>query len=285
MSTTDRECVCGKPTRDQATLCDDCRQQLERALGDVSWLDEELETTITKQRGAGGHGGAPSAERPLPWHERASVARRELHDLLVWWVRFCTEERVRGLADWQPDNRLVSLARWMLHATRGLSYHDDAADALDQITDAVAECERIIFWKRRSRMYLGKCEQVVRDEDDNVIVACCPGEVYADEGDAVGACEECSQGVTVVIRKAEIDQRLEAHLLTAAEAAEAATYLDLGVERERIRKRINQWHARGRIIPARSEDDVPRFRWRDLRILLYAEYGRDTTAGSLPLSG
>lgn len=266
--------ACERTTRDDAYLCDHCVEEFDKALGDVTWLDTELETTITRQRGAATNGGSRSATTPLPWHERASAAQRDLHALLVSWVRFCVAEGVRGLPTWEPADRLPSLARWMLHATRGLALHELGPDAFAELTDAVASCRSVVFWKRKSRVYLGKCEQVVRDpETDDVILACCPGDVYAEEGEQVGHCEECEQGVTVVIRQAEINKRLEDKLFTAAEAATAATYLGLHADRDRIRKRINQWHTRGRVLPARREGDDVWFRYADLRPLLFAEFG------------
>src|SRR5690606_6847539 len=82
-------CRCGRPTRDDRSLCDACLEQLGIALGDCAWLDAEIEVTMTRQRAAATSGGAPSATTPLPWHERAAESRRNLHALLVSWVRFC----------------------------------------------------------------------------------------------------------------------------------------------------------------------------------------------------
>lgn len=267
------ECSCGRPTRDEAFVCDPCIEELDKALGDCGWLEEELETTITRQRGAATSGGARSATTPLPWHEKASDARRTLHSTLATWVRFIEEEGVRGRPAWEPKDSLGSMSRWLMHVTAGLGFHELGHDAVDEITDAVAECRRVVFWKRKNRIYLGKCEQVVKDEDDVVVTLSCDGDVYAEEGDQVGECEECGQGVTVVIRKEQIDRRLNDKLFTAAEAATAAGYLGLHGDRDRIRKRINQWHTRGRILPARKEGDESWFRYSDLRPMLFAEFG------------
>src|SRR5689334_20695038 len=96
------ECRCGRPTRDAAYGCDACGDDLARALGDVPWLDEELEVTITRQQGidyrrsGGGKGGKKPAERPLPGNWTASEARTHLKALLVLWTRLCDEEDVRS---------------------------------------------------------------------------------------------------------------------------------------------------------------------------------------------
>src|SRR3546814_287087 len=185
---------------------------------------------------------APSAEHGLPWHDKAAEAQRALRGLLVWWVRFCTEESMRGLPTTAPADNVPSLARWLLHVVHGLTLHELGSDAVDEITDAVAECRRIVFWKRAARVYLGTCGQVVTDEDGEVITLSCGGEVYADEGDPVGKCDLCGQGVTVVIRKAEIDKRLLDRLCTHAEIATYAVYLGLRAPREQVRRRVNYWH-------------------------------------------
>lgn len=268
------ECRCGKPTRDDAYVCDDCSTGLSRALGDIAWLDDELETTITRQRAATYDGSTSgTGDKPLPWHERAADARRTLHGLLVSWVRFCDEEDIRGIPQWQARDNLTSLARWMLHCVRGLSLHDIGPDAVDEITDAVAECERVVFWKRRSRTYLGPCGQKVTDEWDEVVTLACPGEVYAEENADVGTCDECGQGVTVAIRKADLNKQLDDRLCTAAEIARLSTYLGLDVPRDRVRKQVNTWHARKLVTPAsKDHEGNPLFRYGAVRTLLYATY-------------
>jgi hypothetical protein len=269
-------CTCGKPTRDNAVLCDDCTNALGRALGDVAWVVAELDTTITRQKAAAiGSGPRSSGSAPLPWHERAAEAKRDLHAILVAWVRFADEEHLAGRPTWWPQDRPASLARWLLHVVHALARHELAPDALDEVTDAVATAERIVFWKRKNRIYLGTCGQTVTDEDGEVLTLTCPGEVYAEEGDAVGTCDECGQGVTVVIRKSEIEQRLADRLCTAAEIATYAVHLGLEAPREKVRQRVHYWHRHKRLTPhGTSPAGDPTFRYGDVRGMLYAEFGR-----------
>lgn len=271
------ECRCGRPTRDKAFVCETCQHALEKALGDIRWLDEELETTMTRQKSATIDGGSPSAERGLPWHDKAADARRTLHSLLVLWVRFCGEEGVRGAPARQPRDTLGSLSAWLLNVTHGLTLLDIGSDAVDEITDAVAEAERIVFWKRKSRDYLGTCGQVVKDDDGEVISLSCPGEVYAEEGDQIGTCDDCGQGVTVVIRKADLNQQLDDRLFTAAEIARLATFLGLKQPREKVRTKVLYWHRREIIKQKMTDDkDHPMFRYGDVKALLYREFGRES---------
>lgn len=278
------ECICGRPTRDNAVICDDCTEILDRALGDVAWVADELDVSMTRQRSAPIVSGAPSATRGLPWHEKAAEAIRDLRNLLVLWVRLCDEEGVgTGPTDLPADN-LQAIAGWLLHRVPGIARHDAAVDALDEITNAVAECERVIFWKRRSRNYLGVCGQRVEDEDGATVLDACPGEVYAEECAQVGECDDCGQGVTVVIRQGELNRQLDDRLCTAAELARLAVILGLDAPRDSVRKKIHYWHRHKRIVQrgviteqAKGEPvEVPTFRYGEVRIMLYTEFTRDT---------
>src|SRR3546814_2319010 len=75
---------------------------------------------------------ADLAEHGLPWHDKAAEAQRALRGLLVWWVRFCTEESMRGLPTTAPADNVPSLARWLLHVVHGLTLHELGSDAVDE---------------------------------------------------------------------------------------------------------------------------------------------------------
>ena len=278
------DCVCGKPTRDNAILCDDCTEVLDRALGDVTWVSEELDVTMTRQRSAPIETGAPSATHPLPWHDKAAETLRELKNLLVLWVRLCDEEGVGSGPVELPADNLPAISRWLLHRVPGLARHDAAAEALDEITNAVAECERIIFWKRKSRIYLGTCGQRVADEEGVTLMESCTGEVYAEEDAQIGTCDDCGQGVTVVIRKGELNQAIDDRLCTASELARLAVILGLDAPRDSVRKKIHYWHRhkriaqRGTITEQQKGEpiEVPTFRYGEVRVMLYREFARDS---------
>lgn len=268
--------ACERETRDEAYMCDSCHDHLARALGNMTWLDAALENTITRQKGATIGSGARGTETPLPWHEKASEARRTLHSLLVWWVQFCEAEKVRGLPRWEAADDLTSLGRWLLNCARGLTFHEEGTSALDEITDAVAQCERIVFWKKRSRSYLGQCGQTVTDEEGEVVTLSCEGDVYAEEDEQVGNCDDCGQGVTVVIRKAELEALLDDRLCTASDIARMAVFLGLDVPRDSVRKKVHYWHRHKRIIQrgTEPESESPMFRYGEVKALLYGEFGR-----------
>lgn len=264
------ECRCGKPARDDGWLCDACIATFDRTLGDLGALDDELAITITRQRATGATESGRGATTGLPWHERAAEAQRALHGLLVTWVRFCIEEDVRGPHIDAPADKIAALASWLSTRLHGLALLDIGPEALDEITDAAAECHRIVFWKRRNRIYLGPCGADSEDYDEP-----CPGEVYAEEGEPVGYCDLCGQGATVAVKRSAMEADLDARLYTAAEIAHLATYLGLDVPREQVRRRVLYWH-RHKLIEQRSvtADGWPMFRYGEVRTRLYSDFAK-----------
>ena len=270
------DCRCGRPTRDQAFVCDTCWGHYTRALAEIPFIVDELTVSVARIHAAVIDGGAPSAEHPLPYNPKAADLLRHLHAQLGTWARFCHEEGLHP-GDLPPDNA-KAISAWLLDCHR-LKLHDIAPEAVDEITDTVAEGRRIIFWKRRNRIYLGTCERSVVDPDtEETLVEACPGEVYANDGEDVGHCDECGQGVTVVVWRANLEDRLSGHLATAAEIARLSTYLGLPASRETVRRKVLYWARHKRIQPHTREPE-PLYRYGDVRSLLYVEFAsRDASA-------
>ena len=244
------ECRCGRPTRDAAYVCETCGERLSRALGEIPWLADELETTITRQKGAAYNGtSAKGAETPSPVHWGASEARTHLRAVLVSWVLFCAAERVRNASPHRglPDDDLPAISRWLMWRVDGLSLHDIGPEAVDEITDAVATCHRMVD-RPADRQYLGRCD------------VCSEGRLYARPGGEWARCDTCEAKVEAEAIRARLLDELDDRLCTAAEIAHLSTYLGLRADREQVRKRINQWHKRKRI-ESESMFDEPAFRF------------------------
>lgn len=262
------ECRCGRPTRDAAYACDVCGDELARALGDVPWLDEQLEVTLTRQQGVDyrrlsqGSGAKKPAERPLPGNWSASEARTHLKALLVSWVLFCESESIRnsdpsvGL----PLDGIAPMSRWLMWRVDGLMLNDIAPEAVDEITSAVAHCHRLID-RHPERQYLGPC------------AVCETGRLYSRPGSTVAICDGCDTTTDADKVRAKLLNELDDRLCTAAEIARLSTYLGLKAGREQVRNRINQWHKRGRIV-SESMFDEPAFRFGTVyAMLVSSEYG------------
>lgn len=152
-----------------------------------------------------------------------------------------------------------------------------APQILDEFLDLERRLKRAVD-RPPERIYLGVCTKTPD------VGPACPGSVYAIEGELMGKCEECKAEYDVAASREGLESGLDSMLMTAADIARASTYLGLNADRDRVRKRINQWNKRG-IIQAKGSDDNgdPRFSYGDVRARLYAEFSntpRPTRAGA-----
>lgn len=264
------ECRCGRPTRDAAYGCDTCADSLSYALNDVPMLDEELEVTTTRQQGidyrrvGGGSGGKKASERPSPVVWSAADARAHLKALLVSWALLCHEDSITNSSpdEGLPADTLPALSRWLLWRVDGLMLHKIGLEAIDEITDAVAHCRRLID-RPADRQYLGNCD------------GCEGGRLYAAHGGKVARCSTCDAKIEAEVLRAKLLKQLDDRLCTAAEIARLSTYLGLKADREQVRKRINQWHKRDQIEAHAAFSDDPAFRFGEVYTKLVAtEYER-----------
>lgn len=293
------ECRCGKPTRDDAYVCDDCAHELAKALGDVPAVVEELEVTITRAKGVdyrrvGGGKGARTSPRTDKRIEgdrspespkmdaphlgaqiqddvgnmTAAEARSHLRGVLVAWVKFCADERVRSSSPHLglPEDNLTDISRWLMWRVDGLTLHDIGPEAVDEIVSAVAHCHRLTD-RPADRQYLGACEE------------CGDGRLYARPGGALARCNDCGDQTDAEELRTRLLHELDDRLCTAAEIAHLSTYLGLRDDRGTVRKRINQWHARERIRKEAAISDEPVFRFGIVWRLLVADDQRRSAKG------
>lgn len=245
------ECRCGRPTRDSAYFCDNCGHQLSVALGDVPWLDEELETSAARIKGANYAGTTTKgAETPSPVNWGAAEARAHLKAVLTSWALFCRDERVRNASPDRglPADNLISLSRWLMWRIDGLSLLDIGPEAVDEITDAVTRCHRAVD-RPADRQYLGACDM------------CDGGKLYARPKGTWARCDSCDAATEAQSIRDRLLRELDDRLCTAAEIAHLSTYLGLVADRETVRKRINQWAKRGKLAEHASFSDEPTYRF------------------------
>lgn len=245
-------CRCGRPTRDEAYVCDQCAHDLNAALGDVPWLEEELQTTITRTKGVDYRtkGTTRSSERPSPVVWSASEASTHLKAVLVSWVLFCADEGVRNQSPHQaiPEDNLTAISRWLMWRVDGLTLLDIGPEAVDEITEAVKVCHRLID-SPAAKQYLGTCDE------------CETGRLYARPGAALARCNLCGTTIDAERLRAKLLDDLDDRLCTAAEIARLSTYLGLKADREQVRKKINQWSSRGMLHESASVTEEATFRF------------------------
>lgn len=251
--------TCERPTRDDAFVCDDCLDSFARRLGDVPWIVEELDTTISKQRGAS-QGGTPSSETALPYNAEASQRAGLLRHELAVLVRFCDEEGVRSSdpRSGQPEDTVVAMSRWLLWRVDGLAFNDMAAEFIDSTKAAIHKCRQIIDLPP-DRAYAGPCPECSRD-------------LYHRPGAAEVTCHGCGQRWDVGEVSAWMQQRITEHMTDRlVTAREGATLLSrFGIET--AQRTIDKWHERGLIAEAghvAQDGRRPRrlYRWDELLTL------------------
>jgi hypothetical protein len=243
---------CDRPTRDDAHICDDSLDDFAKLLGDVTWLDDELRTTIAKQKSAGDI-GSPSAEIALPYHLAASERAETLRHELVMLVRFCTEEGIRSSdpSRAMPANTIIAMSRWLLWRVDGLAFNDMAAEIIVSVSKAIRDCRKIIDLPPE-RSYAGPCPECKRD-------------LYHRPDAAEAKCPGCGQRFDVAEVNAWMRDRINDHLAgRLVTASEGATYLGrLGIEV--AQRTIDKWHERKRLAGHGHDARKRRlYRWEDV---------------------
>jgi hypothetical protein len=278
-------CACGQPTRDNAYGCDDCARELERLFAEAPWIAEQLDDTITKQRGNAASNGVGSGVPltcghmdtdacgcpvSLPWNDKAAQILADLRKHLAHTVKVCQDRHIRHQSPYALDpntDSTPSMAAWLLWRVDGLTF----SDVFTQTLKAGLKVEKdalLAIDRGPDLLYLGLCD--ARDED-----GLCGGAIYARAGEDTGKCRACRAEYDVNARRGGLERALDDRLCTASEIAHLATYLGLpsSVTRERVRNLVNQWHRR-KIITGHvtREHPEPRFRYGDVAPRLAATY-------------
>ena len=225
---------CGRPTRDVLLLCETCRWALECDLGDVPWLDEQLELVLRRDAVISEHAGGRSAETPLPLHTGALEARSQLRATLVGWVRDLAETG----GDAYPADTMPAMALWLLARINRIVVHPAAADVHSEIVGAVRLAWRVVDAPaNRTTFPVGPCPE-----------AGCQGEVraYIPAQPERSARMECSACET----RWEPSQWLRAGRRILARKGERIAYVDVQVAAASLGvtdRTIRRWVEAGRL--------------------------------------
>lgn len=138
---------CNRPRHHDWSICSHHAWILERALAETPALVRELDMTLSRQRGVGAGHGARSADKPLPYDTRASEALFILRDTLAGWAKEL------GLLV-RPTHPTDAISGALFAHLQLLIVHDQAAQAVDEITTATREGWRIVQPNTRGRIPL-----------------------------------------------------------------------------------------------------------------------------------
>lgn len=212
---------CDRPVV-EGHVCTHCSGRLERALGDIPALTEELDTVLTKQARYAA-ADARRGERSLPFSPEASELGWVLRNTLATWCRLIAEERGKKL----PGNDTPpAMARWLLSHVEWLRHHRAGHEAVEEITSVVHKVCRIVD-RPAERIYAGPC----RD---------CNGDMYGKPGAAKVECRPCGLEYDVAGMVEWMRSEARGRLVTAKEGAVLLSRFGLTT----TRNRIDLWHHR-----------------------------------------
>ncbi len=215
---------CDRPVGD-GYVCQSCANRLERALGDVPALWEELDVVLTRQARYAdpeGRGNDPA----LMFNTVASEIGWVLRNTLSTWCRVIAEERGRVLP--AADNP-GAVAGWLLEHVGWLRHHRAGAEAVEEITSAVNTVRKAVD-RPVERIYAGPC-------------ADCGGDMYGKPDAAAVACRPCGLEYDIAEMLAWMRAQVYGRLVTAREGAMLLARFGLPV----AQKTIDKWQERKRL--------------------------------------
>lgn len=229
--------ICTRPVGDNAYICQEDTLRLERSLGDVRWIDTELDVVLARQTATGERVGGVSVEKPLPYDPRATEARWVLANTVTTWARIISEENTpksqpigpihHGLRcghvscdeiyiGWEAHRQaqipsvggIGITAAWIASWSGWLRHHAAAEDAWDELGSAIADARRLID-TRPERVYAGPCGGL-----DDVE---CGRDLYALKDAIDITCPTCTRKYDIRDRRAELLDAARDYLATAKE--------------------------------------------------------------------
>jgi hypothetical protein len=292
---------------DTAYACPTCAQELADALVTASGHAEDAETVIARQAryGAGSRGGT---SEPLPVDLTASTRYATIGNTITTWARDleesgtppaepwrpvagplcapqrpddeprdkvrdeplyrCEHESCAAIRDRTPPPVLTTTLRWLAGQKSALRKHPAADELFRALHDACGQLARLVD----------------RPADKELVGMCDCGKVlYAPHGRRVVTCPvpTCKLQWDVADSRTILRRALDGKLVTAAEAARLAQYLDTDRNQQQIRKLINAWTRPERcLIGSHGEiDGEPAYRFGDISERLARTPRRTPRAG------
>lgn len=123
-------------------VCREDRQMLDRLLGEIPGLIDDLAITICRQDRTGKGGmkiSSGSDEQPMPFNVGASDAGDYLRNELNTWARLVCEER---FISYDGSDSVVGVSVWLRKNLASLAMTQGAEDALPGIESAMKRCRR-----------------------------------------------------------------------------------------------------------------------------------------------
>lgn len=251
-------CRCGKLTRDDAWLCEECVGTLVRLLSEMTWLCDELQVTRLRLRSPR-LGATRGGANGLPWSEEAALTVNALHAMLVGWVRICEEESVHAGTLPPPADTVLAMAVWLVARVPKIALREWGPEMLREVDNLVDGALGIInnppAWSP-----IGTC----RDPE-------CGARIYAPLDATVVECPACGGSHVASDLRAESLRIAEQMLMSEDEII--ACCIDLGVIRSdqaaHLRRLVVRWRGAGKLrTPTDGPDGLPWHRLGDVLAML-----------------
>lgn len=220
-------------------VCQSCATDMVNALIEMhDWMLDDLQSVVTRQTryvlsGGGAHGKAN--EMPLMFDARASEVSDEITNEIGTSARLLAESN-----NWPEEyNNIREAAMWLEKRPIAIRLHEGGG----QIAGGVIWCkDRIeaVLDRPAPRQFLGDCTHAVEGHP-------CPGAIYGRPANPFARCDTCGETYDAAGLRKKLLAELDDRLASAGEIARLSTYLGLTDDREKVRKRINQWHKRGQV--------------------------------------
>ncbi len=227
--------ACIRPS-DGWILCRDCGQNLTDVLGDMGWMLDELDLVLTGQIRYVTQSTGKSSETAMPFDVKASETRAYLVGEIATAVRML--EEANGWDSQASSEKAAAI--WLREKVSAIRLHPAGGDIIDGIMRWWAAGQFVID-RPTQRQYLGDCERDPEGVD-------CGGRIYGRQGKPEAGCDTCGGIYQADELRSDLLDKLGNQLLSAAEIARMSTYLGLVSDRQAVRKRINQWASRNRIV-------------------------------------
>lgn len=289
-----QSCTKPMPTGDNAPVCPGCWDTVERQLGDITALVDDLETTLARQARTeldntglrpadpepdDDHDGLGVHEQALTYDAKAADALRDLHTGLWHWVKLVLdddpawqpipregplEEAGHPLPAWQrrlPGPGIVPLSAVLLGSSEWLRRHEDALDFTTELEDLTRDARRAVDLAP-DRWYAGTCGHV---DDDHPDVPPCAEKLYPIAGKTHHRCTVCGTTHDVVKRRDQMLDRASELLLNLTELQRAVALTG----RETVtRKQLEGWVRRGKLVRAGNDGPTALYRVGDVQALI-----------------
>jgi hypothetical protein len=241
-------CGCNRPVPDgyAAPACmDRARQQLAE-IADLTVAARDVAQRQARRGVGGGASGKPGSSLPI---DLGATARLDaVQNCLTGWVRVIAEERgpaaeinagaSGGVSGWggmgeTGRDDLRASAQWLGGHCEWMRHRPEVDEFLRDVEACARVIRRVADPSRDRRVVVGLCD--------------CGRMLYAPKDREIVTCPDCERHWDVDASTENMRGHLDERLVTAAEAAHLAGFLDTDRSGKEIRKLVNKWAERGEL--------------------------------------